>query len=65
MSNDKPTMAPCLYKPARIIGRQLVFHDAGPQDAAFILGLRTDPKKSRSLSATSSDLSRQIAWMEQ
>lgn len=64
MSNEKPAMPPYLRKPARITGRQLVFYDAGPQDAAFILGLRTDPKKSRCLSATSSDLSRQIAWME-
>lgn len=64
MSNDIRHLVPRLRKPARITGRQLVFHDAGPQDAAFILGLRTDPKKSRCLSVTANDLSRQIAWME-
>ena len=32
-------------------------------DAAFLLGLRLDPSRNRNISATSSDLDAQVAWM--
>lgn len=56
--------APRFVKPAAVRGYQLVFRDATVDDAEFILGLRTDAAKSRFLSSTSPDLSRQRAWLE-
>lgn len=56
--------APHFVKPARVTGNRLVFRDATPADAAFILALRTDPDKSRHLSTTPNDLARQVAWLE-
>jgi hypothetical protein len=35
-------------KPRSVRGRQLLFRDAGVDDAAFILALRTDQKKASS-----------------
>lgn len=46
------------------MGKTLVFRNAGVDDAAFILSLRIDEKKSRYLSATSGDISAQEAWLE-
>lgn len=60
----RPATAPRYLKPKRVIGHKLSFRDAAPADAAFILELRTDPVKSRHLSATSSDLAKQAAWLE-
>lgn len=59
-----PTGAPRYLKPQRITGHKLVFRDAVPADAAFILSLRTDPSKSRHLSTTSNDVAKQEAWLE-
>jgi len=42
-----------LRKPRVVIGPRLRFRDASEDDAAFILGLRTDHEKGRYLSATS------------
>jgi RimJ/RimL family protein N-acetyltransferase len=41
-----------------------VFRDANNNDAAFILTLRTDSRKSQHLSNTSPKLDLQIAWLE-
>ena len=57
------TLAP-LRKAKRLQGKTLVFRDAGVDDAAFILALRTDEQKSRHLSRTSGALSDQVAWLE-
>lgn len=54
---------PALVRPRRIIGDRLLFRDAGVGDAEFILGLRTDPVKSRHLSATPNDVERQRDWL--
>lgn len=40
-----------------------MFRNADPNDAAFILSLRTDVEKSRYLHATSPDLDAQRAWL--
>lgn len=56
--------APRYVKPLAVRGHKLVFRDARPDDAAFILGLRTDEKKGRHLSATSPDVAQQRAWLE-
>lgn len=47
-----------------MLGKTLAFRDARVDDAAFILSLRTDPKKSRYLSATMPDLDAQRAWLQ-
>lgn len=59
-----PDTPPSYRKPARVSGNRLTFRDARTADAPFIVGLRTDPKKSRFLSATSGDVERQVAWLE-
>lgn len=46
------------------MGKTLTFRDADVDDAAFILSLRTDEKKSAYLSAVSTDISAQQAWLE-
>lgn len=51
-------------KPRLVIGRQLQFRDALPDDAAFILSLRLDPSKNQHLSTTSASLEEQRAWLE-
>lgn len=56
--------APTLVKPARVLGKHIVMRDARPDDAEFIVGLRTDPAKGRYLSATSPDVAAQRAWLE-
>ena len=40
-----------------------MFRNADVTDAAFILSLRSDSNKSRYLSRTSSELSQQVAWL--
>jgi RimJ/RimL family protein N-acetyltransferase len=42
-----------------------VLRNADVGDAAFIVQLRTDPAKSRYISATSPEVAEQIAWLEQ
>jgi RimJ/RimL family protein N-acetyltransferase len=51
-------------KPLQVIGRHIVLRDARPDDAEFIVGLRTDPVKGQDLSATSSDVAAQVAWLQ-
>ena len=58
------TLEPCIRKATQVKGKTLVFRDATVEDAAFILSLRTDEKKSRYLSATSPDLNRQRSWLQ-
>lgn len=55
--------SPLFHRPARISGRNLVFRPAQPDDAAFILTLRTDAVKGQHLSATANDLERQRQWL--
>jgi RimJ/RimL family protein N-acetyltransferase len=59
-SGDAP---PRLRKATRVVGHRLVFRDATPADAAFILRLRTDPAKNAHLSATAPSLEAQSAWL--
>jgi RimJ/RimL family protein N-acetyltransferase len=63
---EKPTMTgvPKFAKPAGVTGHHLLFRQADVSDAAFIVALRTDEKLSRHLSATSSDLDQQVAWLQ-
>ncbi|MCF8002809.1 MAG: GNAT family N-acetyltransferase [Chromatiaceae bacterium] len=63
-ANQPPTHLPKIHKAQQVKGKTLVFRDANAEDAAFILSLRTDKKKSRYLSTTSSDLSAQQKWLQ-
>lgn len=53
-----------ISKCSRVIGHRLVLRDAKPEDAGFILGLRTDTSKGRYLSRTSPALQPQVEWLE-
>lgn len=59
ISND-----PAFLKPEKITGHKLVFRNATVEDAAFIVGLRTDEQKSRFISKTSTDTEQQKQWLE-
>lgn len=54
---------PRLLRATRVTGKTLVLRDAMPDDAAFIVALRTDPVKGAHLSATPADVGRQRAWL--
>ena len=53
-----------IRKAKQVIGQTLTFRNATKEDAEFILGLRTDPVKSRFLTTTSAALADQTAWLE-
>ena len=57
-------MTASIRKAAIVRGDTLIFRDATPDDAEFILSLRTDAEKSRYLSATTNELGAQRAWLE-
>lgn len=54
---------PQILKARYVRGKSLVFRNAVEADAEFIHLLRSDDNKSRHLSQTSPELSRQIAWL--
>jgi RimJ/RimL family protein N-acetyltransferase len=53
-----------LSKVNRLFGRSLVFLNAQPEDAEFIVALRTDMRIGKYLSATSSEVEKQIEWLK-
>lgn len=53
-----------IQKAQRVLGKTLIFRNAEPSDANFILSLRTDTKKSKYLSHTSQELIQQVKWLE-
>lgn len=55
---------PILLKAKQVIGKNLIFRDACITDAAFILSLRTDAKKSQHLSVVSGQLLDQEIWLD-
>ena len=56
-------MTPALKKPRMVHGATIVLRDIEEGDAQFVVDLRTDPLKSRYISATSSDVQAQIDWI--
>jgi RimJ/RimL family protein N-acetyltransferase len=56
-------MNPSIRKAALLRGQTLLLRDAVCDDAPFIVGLRTDERKARHLSATSSDIDVQRSWL--
>jgi RimJ/RimL family protein N-acetyltransferase len=57
-------VSPLIRKAQWVKGKTLVFRDACESDAQLILRLRTDERKGRYLSATSTDLQVQRSWLE-
>ena len=53
-----------ILKAKRLVGKTLIFRNVETSDVNFILSLRTDSEKSKYLNKTSSDVSRQVAWLE-
>jgi len=52
------------FKTGNVVGNHVVFRNAQKGDAEFILDLRLDRELGKYLSRTSSELSEQIAWLE-
>ena len=61
--NNLKTINPAFKRPKKVVGKSVVLRDARPEDAAFILSLRTDPKKSTFLSPTSTAVFDQEQWL--
>ena len=57
----RPRQAQGLF--IRFVGANLVLRDIEEQDAQFVFDLRTDPVKSRHLSATSGRVEDQVEWI--
>ena len=55
---------PAIRKARLVTGKTLSFRDVSADDAAFVINLRIDEKKSRHLSKVSPDVSTQRAWLE-
>jgi len=55
---------PILLKAKQVTGKNLIFRNACITDAAFILSLRTDAKKSQHLSVVSGQLLDQEVWLD-
>ncbi len=47
-----------------ITGKNIILRNAHPDDAGFIVKIRTDAKKGRFISSTSSDVEKQRQWLE-
>ncbi|MEB1072521.1 GNAT family N-acetyltransferase [Citrobacter freundii] len=60
--NNYPVL-PVITKCKEIVGRTVILRDADVSDAQFIVQLRNDEKKGRFISATSSDVSAQVNWL--
>lgn len=56
-------MPPAIRKARAVAGANLVLRDIEEQDAQFVFDLRTDPVKSRHLSATSGRVEDQVEWI--
>lgn len=58
------TIPPIIHSAARLTGNKLILREVEADDAAFILALRLDPKKSAYISPVEDDLARQVAWID-
>jgi RimJ/RimL family protein N-acetyltransferase len=56
---------PEIRKVAEVRGLRILLRDAREEDAAFILSLRTDPRKARFLSPVEDDVARQREWIRE
>lgn len=55
---------PAIHQAASIVGRTIKLRNVKPDDAEFIVNLRTNEKKGRFISLTSQDISEQKQWIE-
>ena len=55
---------PLILKSAWIDGHRLRLRDARPEDAPFILSLRTEPARNRFMSPVSTQVADQHAWLQ-
>ncbi|MEX5382822.1 GNAT family N-acetyltransferase [Cronobacter muytjensii] len=61
--NGFPT-SPDIIQCKSITGKNIILRNAHPDDAEFIVKIRTDAKKGRFISSTSSDVDKQRQWLE-
>jgi len=61
--NGFPTI-PDIIQCKSITGKSIILRNARPDDAEFIVKIRTDAKKGRFISSTSSDVEKQREWLE-
>ncbi|WP_369834483.1 GNAT family N-acetyltransferase [Cronobacter dublinensis] len=61
--NGFPT-SPDIIQCKSIAGKNIILRNAHPDDAEFIVKIRTDAKKGRFISSTSSDVDKQRQWLE-
>lgn len=65
MTMNTQNVSMVISKARRVVGRTLIFRNAEVVDAAFILFLRTNVKKSKFLMPVSPELEQQVAWLEE
>lgn len=58
------SVTPVICKARRLIGHQVILRNAEVSDAAFLVRLRTHPQKRRYISATSTEVAPQVAWLK-
>ncbi|EKM0362637.1 GNAT family N-acetyltransferase [Cronobacter turicensis] len=61
--NSSPTN-PDIIQCKLIKGKNIILRNAQPDDAEFIVNIRTDAKKGRFISSTSSDIEKQREWLQ-
>lgn len=57
-------LQPKILKTDKIIGSNIILRNVTPDDASFIVEARTNEKKSKFISKTSSDVIKQREWLE-
>ncbi|MBW9401930.1 GNAT family N-acetyltransferase [Leclercia sp. EC_58] len=57
------SMVPKIMQAEKIVGKTITLRNVTPNDAEFIVHLRTDPMKSRFISSTSDDIEKQREWL--
>lgn len=56
---------PLINQAGKIVGKTIILRNAQPEDAEFIVKIRTDARKGQYISATSSDIEKQRQWLQQ
>lgn len=59
------TLKPVIQQTECISGKSIKLRNVTPEDAEFIISLRTDQKKCKFLSKTSNDIQKQRKWIEE
>ncbi|WP_318363968.1 GNAT family N-acetyltransferase [Enterobacter sp.] len=60
----KKVTDPAIHQAASIVGRSIKLRNVKPDDAGFIVDLRTNEKKGRFISSTSQDINEQKQWIK-